>query len=115
MSTEPMTLAEALQVAEQVSPLPQVAHRALQALAAVAPVWRAPDTAPTELFAAAVLVRILCCAPAGGGLTTVCGGRQNSQWIIPIQHEIQILGWAPLPPPPADSSPLQAGASDARH
>lgn len=40
MSDEPMSLDEAFQVAEQLSPLPAVAHRALQTMAQEARRWR---------------------------------------------------------------------------
>jgi hypothetical protein len=56
------------------------------------------DTAPQDSSDLIVALVIACCHP--GARLLVMGARAEGRWLLPIEHEVEVVGWAPAPPFP---------------
>ncbi|MBD3762608.1 hypothetical protein [Rhizorhabdus sp.] len=57
--------------------------------------FRAPETAPDNAPDLIIALVIKCCHP-GARLLTI-GDRYEGRWVFPIEHEVDVIGWAPAP------------------
>lgn len=55
------------------------------------PEGTAPDNASDLMIA----LQITCCHP--GARLLVMGGRLDGRWVLPIDHDVDVIGWAPAP------------------